>query len=109
VLCRELQIVLDKPEEHLPNGTQFQELLEDLPDRLLNPPIRIFLIDAFLTLHVSHRRHYDEFSAQCLFSSCLLRPMSKQIQLILVEAAFQTQKEAVITSAWVIDCVLIDE
>ena len=83
-----------EPAERLSGTAQFLDLVEHQLDRLLDTPIRIFLITV-AGLHEADRRRYDQLAPARLLVARRKRALAQQIQLILVEAPLEPEQQAV--------------
>jgi len=101
--------VLEEPHQDLARAAEFEELLEDLMNCLLDPLIWVGLQPLIPGLDVPDRCRDDELSPLCLRVSCLERTLAEKVELVLAEAALQTQQEAVIRQPRVVNGLMVDE
>jgi hypothetical protein len=64
----------------------------------MNPPVRI-LLQTITSLHEANRRTDDEFAASGLLVACRQRALSQEIELVLVEAALETEQKPIVALA----------
>src|SRR3954453_3754820 len=108
LLHRQIEIVLVEPAERLSRAAQFLDLVEHQLDRLLDTPIRIFLI-MVAGLHEADGRCHDQLAPARLLVAGRERALAQQIQLVLVETALDPEQQAVVAVPWRIDSLLIDQ
>jgi len=80
--------MLMEPQQRLTGAAEFDHLVEDQSDRLLNTPVRV-LLDPIAGFDEADRRGDDQLASARLLVTRRQRPLPQQIELILVEAAFQ--------------------
>src|SRR5262245_31216370 len=97
-----------EPQQRLPRGPEFLDLVEDERNGLLHTSIRILLV-AITDLHKTDRRRHNQFAAAGLLVACRERALSQKVQLILVEAALQPQKQSVVAMPRSIDSFLVNQ
>ena len=68
LLHRQIEIVLVEPAKRLPRTAQFLNLVEDQPDCVLHPSVRILLV-AVAGLDEADRCSHHKFAAACLLVS----------------------------------------
>src|SRR5260221_13575957 len=101
-------MMLDEPEQGLPDTAEFGHLVEDEDDGLLDTAIGI-LLEPVADLHEADRGSDDEFAAPGLLIAGRQRTLAQKIELILVEAALQSQQQPVVALTRRIDRLLIDQ
>src|SRR4029453_2320708 len=94
-LHRQIEIVLVESEQSLPGAAKFQDFVEDQSDGLLYAAVRVLLV-AIASLHEAHRCADDEFAAACLLIAGRERALPQQIELVLVEAALETEQKPIV-------------
>src|SRR5262245_54685889 len=87
---REFEPMFVEPQEGLSRATEFFDFVKHQCNRLLHAPIRI-LLEPVAYLDVADWRSDNELSTPHLLVSCRQRSLAQEIELILVEAAFQPQ------------------
>jgi hypothetical protein len=100
--------VLVEPEQRLPGAAKFQDFVEDQSDGLLYAAVRVLLV-AIASLHEAHRCADDELAAACLLIAGRERALSQQIELVLVEAALETEQKPIVAVPGRINRLLIDQ
>ena len=105
---RQRQIVLVEPQQRLSRAAQLLDLVEDQPDRLLHPPVRV-LLQPVARLDEAGRRADDELAAPRLLVASRQRALAQKVELVLVEAALQPEQEAVVALARRVHRVLVDQ
>src|ERR1700726_390489 len=108
LLHRQIEIVLVEPAERLSRAAQFLDFVEYQLDRLLDTPIRIFLITV-AGLHETDGRRPNQLAPARLLVARRKRALAQQIQLVLVEAALEPEQQAVVAVPWRIDGLLIEQ
>src|SRR6202163_2448294 len=104
----QVQPMLDEPEQGLPDTAEFGDLVEDEDDGFLDTAIGI-LLEPVADLHEADRGSDDEFAAPGLLIAGRQGTVAQKIELILVEAALQSQQQPVVALTRRIDRLLIDQ
>src|SRR6266404_3830256 len=104
----QIEIVLVEPEQRLPGAAKFQDFVEDQSDGLLYAAVRVLLV-AIASLHEAHRCADDELAAACLLIAGRERALPQQIELVLVEAALETEQKPIVAVPGRINRLLIDQ
>src|ERR1700693_5874450 len=104
----QVQPMLDEPEQGLPDTAEFGHLVEDEDDGFLDAAIGI-LLEPVADLHEADRGSDDKFAAPGLLIAGRQRTVAQKIELILVEAALQSQQQPVVALTRRIDRLLIDQ
>jgi len=104
-----LQPVLHEPHQRLAYAAQFGKLTEDEKNSLLDAQIRILLQSLVFALDVADGSGNDQFATACLFSACLDRALTQQVQFILVQTALEAQQQTVVAKPWRVDHLLINQ
>src|SRR5882724_11290345 len=104
----QVQPMLDEPEQGLPDTAEFGDLAEDEDDGFLDTAIGI-LLEPVADLHEADRGSDDEFAAPGLLIAGRQGTVAQKIELILVEAALQSQQQPVVALTRRIDRLLIDQ
>src|ERR1700682_3877671 len=104
----QVQPMLDEPEQGLPDTAEFGDLVEDEDDGLLDTAIGI-LLEPVADLHEADRGSDDEFAAPGLLIAGRQGTVAQKIELILVEAALQSQQQPVVALTRRIDRLLINQ
>src|SRR5260370_9815173 len=104
----QVQPRLDEPEEGLPDAAEFGHRGEDEDDGLLDTAIGI-LLEPVADLHEADRGSDDEFAAPGLLIAGRQGTVAQKIELILVEAALQSQQQPVFALTQPIDPLLINQ
>src|SRR6266478_4939747 len=104
----QVQPMLDEPEQGLPDTAEFGHLVEDEDDGLLDTAIGI-LLEPVADLHEADRGSDDEFAAPGLLIAGRQGTVAQKIELVLVEAALQSQQQPVVALTRRIDRLLIDQ
>src|ERR1700688_3600804 len=104
----QVQPMLDEPEQGLPDTAEFGDLVEDEDDGFLDTAIGI-LLEPVADLHEADRSSDDEFAAPGLLIAGRQGTLTQKIELILVEAALQSQQQPVIALTRRVDRLLIDQ
>src|SRR5260221_11947979 len=99
-------MMLDEPEQGLPDTAEFGHLVEDEDDGFLDTAIGI-LLEPVADLHEADRGSDDEFAAPGLAGR--QGTVAQKIELILVEDALQSQQQPVVPLTRRIDRLLIDQ
>src|SRR6266404_8974709 len=94
-LSGQVQPVLDEPEQGLPDTAEFRHLVEDENDGFLDTAIGI-LLESVADLHEADRGRDDKFAAPGLLMAGRQGTVAQKIELILVEAALQSQQQPVV-------------
>ena len=61
------------------------------------------LLQALLAIDVADRAHDQQFAAPRFLPPGLDRPLTQQIELVLVETVFETEQQPVVAQAWSVD------
>src|SRR3982075_3656307 len=104
----QVQPMLDEPEQGLPDTAEFGHLVEDEDDGFLDTAIEI-LFEPVADLHEANGGSDDEFAAPGLLIAGRQGTVAQKIELILVEAALQSQQQPVVALTRRIDGLLIDQ
>ena len=107
-LGRQIQPMLDEPEQGLSSAAEFRHFVKHKGDGLLDTPIGI-LLELVADLHKADRGSDDEFTAPGLLVACRKRTLAQKIQLVLIETSLQSQQQPVIALARRIDRLLVDQ
>src|SRR5258705_205348 len=103
----QVQPMLDEPEQGLPDTAEFGHLVEGENDGFLDTAIGI-LLEPVADLHEADRGRDDKFAAPGLLIAGRQGTVAQKIELILVEAALQSQQQPVVALTRRIDRLLID-
>src|SRR3990172_353083 len=106
---RQLQTVLEKPQQRLPYGADPLELIEHQANRLLHPTVRILLEALVLALPVAHGSDDDQLAAPGLRAPRLERALAQEIELVLVQAPLESQQKPIVARARRVHRLLVDE
>src|SRR5712672_1201033 len=87
--------MLDEPEQGWPDTAEFGHLVEDEDDGFLDTAIGI-LLEPVADLHEADRGSDDEFATPGLLIAGRQGTVAQKIELILVEAALQSQQQPVV-------------
>src|SRR5215475_5465991 len=68
-LHRQIQVMLEKPEQSLSCAAELQDFVKDQADGILHAAVRVLLV-AIARLDEAHRRADDEFAAAGLLVTC---------------------------------------
>src|SRR5215831_678043 len=101
--------MFQKPQQRLPHRAQLQELAENQKNGLLHAPVRIFFQTLILRLDVTHRCRLEQFPTTCLLPARFHRTLPQQIQLILIQAAFEAKQKPVVAEPRGVHHLLIDQ
>src|SRR3984893_15354771 len=104
----QVQPMLDEQEQGWPDTAEFGDLVEDEDDGFLDTAIGI-LLEPVAGLHEADRGSDDEFAAPRLLVAGRQGTLAQKIELILVEAALQSQQQPVVALTRRIDRLLIDQ
>src|ERR1700680_2321884 len=104
----QVQPMLDEPEQGLPDTAELGDLVEDENDGFLDTAIGI-LLEPVADLHEADRSSDDEFAAPGLLIAGRQGTLTQKIELILVEAALQSQQQPIVALTRRIDRLLIDQ
>src|ERR1700730_10432689 len=104
----QVQPMLDEPEQGLPDTAELGDLVEDEDDGFLDTAIGI-LLEPVADLHEADRGSDDEFAAPGLLIAGRQGTLAQKIELILVEAALQSQQQPVVALTRRVDHLLIDQ
>ena len=104
----QIESVFEKPQQRLAGAAQFLHLVEDPGNRLLHPPVRVFL-QAIAVLHVTDRRGNDQLAAFGFLVTRGQRALPQQVELVLVQRALQPQQQPVVALARRIDGLLVHQ
>src|SRR5262245_54798827 len=107
-LHRQIQVMLEKPEQSLSCAAELQDFVEDQADGLLHAAVRVLLV-AIARLDEAHRRADDEFAAAGLLVTGGERTLPQQVKLILVETSFEAEQKPIVAMTRRIDRLLIDQ
>ena len=108
VLGRQVQPVLEEPEQGLPGAAELGHLVEDESDGLLDTTVGV-LLEPVAGLHEADRGGDDQLAATGLLVAGGQRPLPQQIELVLVEASLQTEKQTIVALARRIYRLLVDQ
>ena len=100
--------MLDEPQQSLAGAAEFGELGEHQVDRFLHAAVRI-LLQTIGGLHIADRRRHDQLAAARLLVAGGKRTLAQQVELILVQAALQSEQQPIIALTRRINRLLIDE
>src|SRR5215207_396605 len=104
----QVEFVLKEPEEGLAYAAQFGDLVDGEADRRLDAPVGV-LFQPVAHLDEADRGRNDKLAAACLLMACRERALPQKVELVLVEAALETQEQAVVALARCVDRLLVDE
>ncbi len=105
---RQIQPMLQEPEQSLSGAAKLGHLVEDEGDGLLDAAVGI-LLEPVAGLHEADGGRDDQLATPRLLVAGGQGSLPQQIELILVEAALQAQKQTVVALAWGIDGLLVDQ
>lgn len=105
---REVQSLGGQRQQRLPGAGEKAESLEDQPDRLLQPLVRIEAETDLTMPDISHRYRDPEFTTTRLRLGGVEHARTKHAELELADAALHTQKQAIVRPARIVDTVEID-
>ena len=97
-----------EPEERLTGAAEFGHLVEDQPDRLLDPAVRI-LLQPIAGLDEADRCGDDQLAPARLLVTRRQRALPQEIELVLIETALEAEEQPVIALARRIDRLPVDE
>ena len=97
-----------EPEERLTGAAEFGHLVEDEPDRLLDPAVRI-LLQPIAGLDEADRCGDDQLAPARLLVTRRQRALPQEIELVLIETALEAEEQPVIALARRIDRLPVDE
>ena len=97
-----------EPEERLTGAAEFGHLVEDEPDRLLDPAVRI-LLQPIAGLDEADRCGDDQLAPARLLVTRRQRALPQEIELVLIETALEAEEQPVIALAQHIDRLPVDE
>ena len=97
-----------EPQQGLPHAAKFGHLVEHQNDRLLNTPVGI-LLQPVAGLHEADRRADDKFAASGLLVAGRQRPLSQEIEFILVEAPLEAEQQPVVALARRVHRLLVNQ
>src|SRR3954453_8299940 len=106
---RQIQAMLEKPQQRLTDAAEFGELREDQCDRLLDATVGILFQAMAIGFDVSDRDGDKQLAAARHLLACGQRALAQQVEFVFVQAAFQAKQESIIALARGIDGLLIDE
>src|SRR5580692_11945419 len=89
---RDEHVLLTEPKQHLANRLQLRKLAEDERDAIPDPPVRIFLDAAVLSLHVADRDGQMKLAASRLLAHRLHRPLTEYRQFHLAHGTLHTEQ-----------------
>src|SRR5262245_421338 len=107
-LHRQIQIMLEEPEQSLSCAAKLQDFVENQTDGLLHAAVRVLLV-AVACLDEAHRRADDEFAAAGFLVTGGERTLPQQVKLILVETAFEAEQKPIVAMTRRVDRLLIDQ
>ena len=81
---------------------------EDQPDRVFNAAIRVFLQSLIVRFHKADRGCDDQLAATRLLAAGFDRPLTKQIEFVLVETPLEPQQHAIVALARSIDRLVVN-
>jgi hypothetical protein len=104
----QIEPVLQKPEQRLAHAAEFGDLVDGEPDRRLYAPVGIHL-EVVTDLDEAHGRRNHEFATTGLLITRRERALTQEIELVLVEAAFEPEEQTIVAQTRRVDRLLIDE
>src|SRR3954471_5831849 len=105
----QVELVLQEPEEGLAYAAQFGDLVDGEADRRrLDAPVGV-LLQPVADLDEADRGRHDKLAAACLLMACRERALPQKVEFVLVEAALETQEQAVVAQTRRVDHLLVDE
>src|SRR4051794_6590581 len=104
----QVELVLQEPEEGLASAAQFGDLVDGEADRRLDAPVGV-LLQPVADLDEADRGRHDQLAAACLLMACRERALPQKVEFVLVEAALETQEQAVVAKTRRVDHLLVDK
>jgi hypothetical protein len=98
-LGRQVDPVLEEPEQRLPDAAQLGDLVDDEADGVLHPAVRV-LLQSVTDLDEPDRGRDDKFAAPGLLVARGQGTLAQEVELILVQAALEPEEQAVVAVPW---------
>jgi hypothetical protein len=105
---RQIELVLEEPQQRLAHAAELGDLVDGEPNCCLDAAVGI-LFQAVADLHEADRRGDDELAPPRLLVSRRQRPLSQQVELVLVQAALQAEQQAVFALPGRVDRLPVDQ
>jgi hypothetical protein len=94
----QIEPMLMEPGERLTGAAKFSHLVEDQADCILHPPVWV-LLQPIAGFDEADRRGDDQLAPACLRVARGQRPLSQEIEFVLVQAALEPQEQSIIAVA----------
>jgi hypothetical protein len=104
----QVEPLLQVPQQRLAYASKLADFVDGQLDCRLDPPVGI-LLQPIAHLDEADRSSNDELAAPSLLVACRQRTLAQQIELVLVQAALQSQQEPVVTLPWGVDSLLVNQ
>src|SRR5262245_25916612 len=99
----ELEPVLEKPQQRLPDRPELEKLLEDPCDGFLDSVVWIFFESRVSRLEIADGSQHQQLASSRLLPSGFQRTLPEKVKLILAQAPFEAQKESIVSSSRIVD------
>ena len=106
---RQVQRVLQEPQQRLPRRAQFLELREHQRHRLAHPTVGVLLQPPVLRLDVAGRRRHQQLAAPRLREPRLHGALAKQFQLVLAQRPLDAEQQPVAAGARRVHRLVVDQ